>query len=75
MTLREMIKIACAEPFRAFRIQMDDGSTFHVTDPEMFALGKSKILLRTWMSDYEEEAKTQELLLYMSHITSVQILD
>jgi hypothetical protein len=27
------------------------------------------------MSDYEEEAKTQELLLYMSHITSVQILD
>jgi hypothetical protein len=75
MTLREIVKIVMAAPFRPFRIQLDDGTAWHVHDPEMIAVGKTKVLLSTWMSEIEDEAKTQELMLLMNHSTSIQFLD
>ncbi len=75
MTLWEMAKIAFAEPFRPFRILMDDETVWHVHYPDMIAVGKTKVRLSTWMSEIEEEAKTQELMPLMKHITTIQFLD
>lgn len=75
MTMRKIAQVAFAEPFRPFRILMEDGAIWHVQDPDMIAIGKTKVFLDTWMSDIEEEAKTRELALLMSQITSIQFLE
>lgn len=75
MTMRKMAKVAFAELFRPFSILMDDQTVWQVHDPDMVAVGKTKVFLNTWLSDIEEEAKTRELALLMSHITAIQFLD
>lgn len=75
MTFREMVKIVCGEPFRTFRILMDDGTAYHVHHSDMIFVGLTKIRLSTWMSEIEDEAKTQELMLLMNHIAAIQFLD
>lgn len=72
MTLREMARIAFTEPFRPFRIQIDDGMAFHVHHPDMIALGVTKLRISAWMSEFDDEAKTQEVTLLMNHIDSIQ---
>ena len=75
MTTREIVRIVMAEPFRPFRIQMDDGTVWHVHHPEMFALGVAKMRLDTWLSELEDEAKTRQLSLLTKHIQSIQFLN
>lgn len=40
-----------AEPFRPFRIHMASGKTFDVRHPEMVRVGKSNLLIFTFVSD------------------------
>jgi hypothetical protein len=51
MTMRGMVKLAFAIPFRPFRILMDDGATWHIHHPDMIAVGKTKVFLDTRMSE------------------------
>ncbi len=43
-----------AQPFRPFRIHMASGEVFEVRHPEMVRVGKSSIMLFTFVSDSPE---------------------
>ncbi len=47
-TLLEYVK---AEPFRPFRIHMASGKTFNVRHPEMARVGRTNVLLFSFVSD------------------------
>jgi hypothetical protein len=64
-----------AQPFRAFRIHMASGKTFDVRHPEMVRVGKTNLLVFSFVSDQPEvfdEWQSVSLMLMesISHLES-----
>jgi hypothetical protein len=64
-----------AQPFRAFRIQLASGKTFDVRHPEMVRVGKTNLLVFSFVSDQPEvfdEWQSVSLMLMesISHLES-----
>jgi hypothetical protein len=51
---QEVINYLKAVPFRPFRIHVASGQTFDVRHPEMARVGKTSVLLFTFVSDAPE---------------------
>jgi hypothetical protein len=54
MTPASILNHTKAEPFRPFRIQMASGKTFDVRHPEMIRVGKTNLLVFSFVSDEPE---------------------
>jgi hypothetical protein len=48
---QELMSYLKARPFRPFRVHMASGETFEVRHPEMVRVGRSSIILFTFVSD------------------------
>ena len=69
-----MLAYTKAEPFRPFRMHMASGKTFDVRHPEMAKVGRTNVLVFSFVSDQPEvfdEWQTVSLML----IESVQHLE
>jgi hypothetical protein len=51
MTPASVLNYVRAEPFRPFRIHMASGKTFDVRHPEMVRVGKSNLIVCSFVSD------------------------
>ena len=51
MRPQDVLSYLQAEPFRPFRIQMVSGRTFEVRHPEMVRVGRSAVLVFSFVSD------------------------
>jgi hypothetical protein len=51
MTPSSIQQYVKAEPFRAFRVHMASGKTFDVRHPEMVKVGKTNLLIFSFVSD------------------------
>ncbi len=54
MTPATVLNSVKLEPFRPFRIQMASGKTFDVRHPEMVKVGKSNLIVFSFVSDEPE---------------------
>lgn len=54
ITSQGMMSYLKAEPFRPFRIHMASGKTFDIRHPEMVRVGKTYIIIFTFVSDEPE---------------------
>lgn len=75
MTPASILTYTKAEPFRPFRIQMASGKTFDVRHPEMVRVGKTNLLVFSFVSDEPEvfdEWQSVSLMLMesISHLES-----
>jgi hypothetical protein len=64
-----------AEPFRPFRISMASGKTFDVRHPEMVKVGKTNLLVFSFVSDQPDvfdqwESVSLMLMETISHLES-----
>ncbi len=48
---REILNYLKAEPFRPFQIRMTSGRTFDIRHPEMVRLGRSTLIVFTFVSN------------------------
>ena len=51
MTPQTVLNYVKAQPFRPFRIRMASGRTFEVRHPEMVRVGRSNLLVFSFVSD------------------------
>jgi hypothetical protein len=51
MTPASVLSYVRAEPFRPFRMHMASGKTFDVRHPEMVRVGKTNVLVFSYVSD------------------------
>lgn len=54
MTPQSVLGYVKAEPFRPFRIHIASGKTFDVRHPEMVRVGRSNLLVFSFVSDQPE---------------------
>ncbi|GAC1451970.1 MAG: hypothetical protein NVSMB9_36980 [Isosphaeraceae bacterium] len=54
MTPASVLTYVKAEPFRPFRIHMASGKTFDVRHPEMVRVGRTNLLVFSFVSDQPE---------------------
>ena len=54
MTPQALLGYVKAEPFRPFRLHMASGKTFDVRHPEMIRVGRSNVLVFSFVSDQPE---------------------
>ncbi len=54
INLASILTYTKAQPFRPFRIQMASGKTFDVRHPEMVKVGKTNLLVFSFVSDEPE---------------------
>ena len=54
MTPASILTYVRAEPFRPFRIHMASGRTYDVRHPEMVKVGKTNLLVFSFVSDQPE---------------------
>jgi hypothetical protein len=69
LTPRTIVEYLKAEPFRPFRIQMAGGKHFDVRHPEMVRVGRSNVLVFSFVSDEPEvfdELQSVSLVLMQS---------
>lgn len=64
-----------AEPFRPFRITTSSGRSFEIRHPEMVQVGRSKMIIHTFMSNNLEEAKERQVEVSFHLTESVEPLD
>lgn len=48
---RELLEYLNAQPFRPFQIRMTSGRTFDIRHPEMVKVGRSSLIVFTFVSD------------------------
>jgi hypothetical protein len=51
---RDILGYLHAEPFRPFRIRMTSGRTFDIRHPEMVRVGRSSLIIFSYVSDDPE---------------------
>ena len=51
MPARELLEYLNAQPFRPFQIRMTSGRTFDIGHPEMVKVGRSSLIVFTFVSD------------------------
>jgi hypothetical protein len=52
--VRDILGYLRAEPFRPFQIRMTSGRTFDIRHPEMVRVGKSSLIIFSFVSDEPE---------------------
>ncbi len=75
MMMREIAKVAFAEPFRPFRFHLADGMTLEVCNSVTCFVGKRKTTLYTCLSDDQNLANRHEVALLNDQISSIEYLD
>jgi hypothetical protein len=75
MTFQRIGNYVGAEPFRPFRINMASGKVYEIRHPEMVHVGRTTVVIFTYMSDDSEEAKQREQEVSMLLIESIEPLD
>ena len=66
MTSSSVLNYVKSEPFRPFRIHMASGKTFDVRHPEMVKVGRTNLLVFSYVSEQPEvfdESQTVSLML------------
>jgi hypothetical protein len=74
-SVNNYVKYVKAEPFRPFRISMASGKTFDVRHPEMVKVGKTNLLVFSFVSDQPDvfdqwESVSLMLMESISHMES-----
>lgn len=75
LTPQELLQYLKAEPFEPFRIHLASGLTFDVRHPEMVRVGRSSLILFTFVSDHPEIHDRWETvsLMLIEHISTLEI--
>jgi hypothetical protein len=75
LSYQKIGKYLTAEPFRPFRIQLSSGRTFEIRHPEMVAVGKTTMIIYTYMSDDPQEAKERQVEVSLLLTESMELVD
>jgi hypothetical protein len=75
VTFKEIIRVAFAEPFRPFRIELTSGTSYDIRHPDMVAVGKTSLTLYTLMLEEEPECNESQKAIPLANIKAVAPLD
>ncbi len=75
MTPQDILRYIKDEPFRPFRIHMASGKVFEVRHPEMIRVGRSFLVIFTYVADEPELLDRWETvsLMLIEHISQLEV--